>query len=418
MKKGLLLSVVASTMIFAGGDIAPVEPAAAAPVADCSDFYGSIGAYYQTAADDAGDLFATSGPYTGVSASTNFSVTATFGIERTLYNGIGFGAEVSGWTSLGWPDVTNNVTPRVPAGTPNDEAGQLSQLYLTMAFDNTAIKAGRFELPMSLSPFAWTDSWAGAKDVTFEGVLVANTDLADTTLYGAAITKTFAFNTRSKIGSTGDTSLFAMGLVNKSLANTTIKAVGYYSPEYELATATTTGDVYAGFASVDTAVADVKLSAQTGFVGGDTVAFPNATFMFGAKLAGTLGMFDYSVAGSYVNDGDYPLSIVGGPWWMYTANEETGTLVGGTATTALLAKISTKVGIGKLYGSYGYWDADTSIVANGATAIDYSTGIRVGYKFKVAGVNMKAEYRYRSRTDLSGTETKRNRVRLEAQYKF
>ena len=48
MKKGLLLSVVASTMIFAGGDIAPVEPAAPAPAADCSDFYGAVGAYYQT----------------------------------------------------------------------------------------------------------------------------------------------------------------------------------------------------------------------------------------------------------------------------------------------------------------------------------------------------------------------------------
>ncbi len=32
MKKTLLLSVVASTMIMAGGDIAPVEPVVEAPV--------------------------------------------------------------------------------------------------------------------------------------------------------------------------------------------------------------------------------------------------------------------------------------------------------------------------------------------------------------------------------------------------
>jgi hypothetical protein len=50
MKKGLLLSVVASTMIFAGGDIAPVEPAAPAS----ADFWGQIGFYYQAEDIDGG----------------------------------------------------------------------------------------------------------------------------------------------------------------------------------------------------------------------------------------------------------------------------------------------------------------------------------------------------------------------------
>ena len=43
MKKGLLISIAASTMIFAGGDIAPV---ASAPVDNWSGFYGGIQAGY------------------------------------------------------------------------------------------------------------------------------------------------------------------------------------------------------------------------------------------------------------------------------------------------------------------------------------------------------------------------------------
>jgi hypothetical protein len=54
MKKTLLLSVVASTMIMAGGDITPVEPVVEAPVAPVAkatsgwDFKGQAAAYTQT----------------------------------------------------------------------------------------------------------------------------------------------------------------------------------------------------------------------------------------------------------------------------------------------------------------------------------------------------------------------------------
>ena len=52
MKKILLLSVVASTMIMAGGDIAPVEPVVEAPIAEAWNFDGDMVAYTQTADGD------------------------------------------------------------------------------------------------------------------------------------------------------------------------------------------------------------------------------------------------------------------------------------------------------------------------------------------------------------------------------
>ncbi|HEO98145.1 MAG TPA: outer membrane porin, OprD family, partial [Epsilonproteobacteria bacterium] len=50
MKKALLLSVVASSMIMAGGDIAPVEPAVETPAPAVSgwEFSGTGVVYYQT----------------------------------------------------------------------------------------------------------------------------------------------------------------------------------------------------------------------------------------------------------------------------------------------------------------------------------------------------------------------------------
>ena len=57
MKKTLLLSVAASALIMAGGDIAPVEPAVAAPAPSGWDFSGQAVFYYNTMSMYGIDLF-------------------------------------------------------------------------------------------------------------------------------------------------------------------------------------------------------------------------------------------------------------------------------------------------------------------------------------------------------------------------
>jgi hypothetical protein len=413
MKKGLLLSIVASTMIFAGGDIAPVEPAAAAPAADCSDFYGQVGMYYQSEAKgEDQDVFSDD-------ATNNFSLTATIGVEKSIMGGLGFAAEVSGWSTVGLEaggSLNEDGSGHIDGARVGDsEGGALTQLYLTGSFNNTAIKAGRFALPASLSPLTWTDSTAGVKEYTFEGVLVANTDLADTTVYGVYAKNTMNKNSRTVIGQ-DDLGLFALGFVNKSVENTKITAVGYYVPD-----AITADDaVYAAFATVNTKMADYKLDVQAGYVGGDTGASTifklnagdDATFAVGARISGTFGAVSASLAGSYVNDGDFKLGPVGG-YWLYTAGEENYRL-NGLATTAVQAKVSTKLGMGKVYGRVAYYKS-----SDGAGAqIEDTLAARVGYKFKVAGISTKIEYRYRNQTAYDDGESKRQRVRIESTYKF
>ncbi|HGZ70549.1 MAG TPA: hypothetical protein ENK74_04045, partial [Nitratifractor sp.] len=94
MKKGLLLSVVASGFIFAGGNIAPAAPVPAAAPAAC-DFWGSIGARYEF--KDAG----VSGKKFGDKKNNTWKTTVVLGVEKDLGYGFGFGAELAATSQLG-----------------------------------------------------------------------------------------------------------------------------------------------------------------------------------------------------------------------------------------------------------------------------------------------------------------------------
>jgi hypothetical protein len=409
MKKGLLLSIVASTMIFAGGDIAPVEPAAAAPAADCSDFYGSVGAYYQTF-----DIEVTDGTTTVENdgffdkSSSNFNVTAVIGVEKTLFGGIGFGAEVAGWSR-----ISNDIAManRTESG---KEDGELSQLYLTASFGNTAVKFGRFAIPGSLSPLLRTGTTAGVKGITYDGLLIANTDLADTTIYGVWAYRAGTHSTFTKIGA-DETGAFALGFQNKSIANTTITAVGYYGPDF-FTNGTKWNDAMGAALTVNSKFGAYGVDAQITYVDGAIDAAGaelDATMTAALKVNGSFDMFDAWAMVSYVNDGANPSTLAGGSGSLlgdnidHTAGEGFG--VGGG--------LSAKVWTGKAYLNGGYVSYEDKA---GVTDKTHAFAA-VGYKFKVSGINFKAEYKYaKDEFTVAPTtyEVTAQRIRLEAAYKF
>ena len=92
MKKTLLLSVVASTMIMAGGDVAPAPVPAPAPVVEETsgwEFGGQGVLYYQTRDNMAMDLFESE-----VSkAAAGIQLRAE---NKDLLGGFGVGFEISG----------------------------------------------------------------------------------------------------------------------------------------------------------------------------------------------------------------------------------------------------------------------------------------------------------------------------------
>ncbi|HQR74537.1 MAG TPA: hypothetical protein PLH07_03005 [Sulfurovum sp.] len=193
MKKIVLLSVVASTMIMAGGDIVPVAAPAAPVEVSGWDFSGNAVVFYQT--DDT--TWITSRGVTSPVDNSLFSQGASAAdagfqlraVNKDVFAGIGAGMEVSGLATLGLENWMVSDVMQSVDGTSIDNVisgGWISQLYVTYGVNNTSLKAGRQELPQSLSPFAYSEDWNVFKN-TFDSVLLVNTDIPDTTLVGAYV---------------------------------------------------------------------------------------------------------------------------------------------------------------------------------------------------------------------------------------
>jgi len=220
MKKGLLLSVVASGVIFAGGNIAPVQPVQQVAPAAC-DFWGTLALRYD-AIKDANGNFGT--------AKNNKAVAAlAMGVEKQLGYGFGFGAELDGLYAL---DGKFNK---------KSETADLMQAYLTYKAGNTAIKAGRQALPKTVSPWVYTD------------------------LVGAWVASVHDFgNGDKKITGNSDKGLFALGAIYKGIQNTTLSGTLYYIPSEGAK-----GKAISAWTAVQSKVNNVDLGLQLAYAKAD-----------------------------------------------------------------------------------------------------------------------------------------------------
>ena len=300
MKKILLLSVVASSILLAGGDIAPVEEVA--PEVSMWDFSGQAVAFLQTvdAHNDASlfDHYTTYG-------SVGLQLRA---VNKDIFAGIGAGVEVSGiaqsekFSHVTLQTDTNPNGFRFPfqgGGDAQVESAAITQVYLTYGFGNTALKIGRQTLPKSLSPFAYTEGWQVFKN-TLDAALVVNTDLPDTTLVyaavGAANSSIGRLDSFDKINENGNV-VHMLTAQNKSFEGLTLTGTYYYAPDMVgngLDANILWGDAKYKFS-------DYLFAVQGGQLSGDTLEDTNA---FGVMAAGKWDIFGASVAYSSVSDGD------------------------------------------------------------------------------------------------------------------
>jgi hypothetical protein len=205
MKKGLMLSLAASAVLFAGGDIAPVEPVAEAPAAAC-DFYGQVGAY-------AG--------YDITNKSEKIGFAGVLGVERELTSGLTLGFEVQGLSNLRGA-LDNGKTGADKVTYTGAEMGNISQLFLRYNLSNTSIMVGRFEIKPDASPLVNSKPDALGLKKTYNGLMIANSDIADTVIYGG-----YLFSSVSITGKTPMNAVFA-GFQNKSFADTVITGEADY----------------------------------------------------------------------------------------------------------------------------------------------------------------------------------------------
>jgi len=295
MKKTLLLSVVASTMIMAGGTIAPVEPAVEAPApmveASAWNYGGQAVLYTQTIdASGNGDLFGDDSTYAawGVQLRAN---------NADLAYGIGAGVEVSGIvasTGSGVPAVTPGGFYG-SGGNVGTTSGGITQAYLTKGFGDTSIKLGRQQLPKSLSPFAFTEGWQMFKN-TFDAALVVNSSLPNTTLVYA-----FLKNANRSVGAyanedgftkmNGSDGVHMFTAQTKAIDSVTLTGTYYTASDYT--------DII--WIDAKTKMGGFSLAAQAGQTSEDGKDDVTA---FGIKAGGKLGMFNLSAAYSTVSEDD------------------------------------------------------------------------------------------------------------------
>ncbi len=395
MKKGLLLSVVASGILFAGGDIAPVQPVQPTVAPASCDFWGNLAFRYDAIKDDS----------TGADFNAEDNkVTAAIvmGVEKELGYGFGFGAELAGIVKANGKFKNRS------------ETGEISQLYLTYKNNGTALKIGRQTLPKTVSPWAWSDRTATVVDDAFNAVTVVNTSLIkDTTLIGAWVHSIADGGSNTKIAN--DKGLFMLGLINKSVANTTLSMSAYFKPKGTHEALGYLDNGYALWASAETKINNFDLGLQAVYA----KIKPLTKRVGVAAYVGTnFNGLGVKLTGAYIDDGSTPLALstTSGFWGnVGYANEDMGAGSLSDSGKQKIVKLDLDYKLpenyGKIYGGVAYDDYSNSTV-------DKKIAARVGYGFKVSGIDGLVEYRYTQKTPVSGSKVKMHKIRVQGVYKF
>jgi hypothetical protein len=288
----------------------------------------------------------------------------------------------------------------------------ITKAYLTKQLGNTTLKMGRQELPKSLSPLAFTESWNAVKN-TFDAIVAINSDLPDTTLVGAFVSRTNGNGLANDMSTFGDLAggaatkgAYMLTAANKSIANTPITVSYYELPSTELTA------VWADVKANKLGPVNVALqggSIMNGATGGKD------TTSIGAKVTGKAGPANLSLAYSTVDDGDVAIQNVGTgvKTPLYTQMILNQNFISSDSDTVVLKGVI-PAGPGKLIAQYGM-TTDNSAASNDYNELD------VIYKFKALGTNMLAAYVMQStdkKTLAKGTDDANNVIRFWTRYNF
>jgi len=181
MTKTVLLSVVASTMIMAGGDIKPVEPVVETPVAQVEESVGKVSGQLRG--------FYIDRTYSGILENNRNSLAfgGWIGYDTAVWNGLSAGVKFYATEGVKLHDGPYSSASYDPSlyGEDFESYGFIGEAYLNYKIGNTNLKVGRQKLNTPL---------AGADDARmlpnlFEAAVLSNTDIADTTLILAHVTR-------------------------------------------------------------------------------------------------------------------------------------------------------------------------------------------------------------------------------------
>jgi hypothetical protein len=440
MKKGLLLSVIASSFVFAGGVVVP-PPAEPEPA--MWTFGGQLVGYYQTQDQwGTGDLFT---PADTTVAGNEGVANADVGIQLRANGDLGYGFGVgfvlNGLTTFGLETdpAAQYGAMQLPDATAATGAW-ISQAYMTYVMDNTTVKVGRQELPKALSPFAFSETWNVFTN-TFEAAVVINGDLPDTTLVGAWVNRANAngvaldMNAFNKLN--GDDGVFMLTAQNKSIEGLTLTGSFYYAANFAdnhavlsavpALAAGTGNEAMIVWGDANYAMGDYYVAVQGGSIMDDDLATAGSDNLtgFGAKIGGTFGMFGAEVAYSSVDEngveGVVTMTNFGGVKTpLYTQMVLNQGFISWNSDT-IVAKVTADTEYGKFgiaYDMTTYRTAAAPLVgaANVLTDRDY-TELDVTYSTKIGeSTDIFAAFVMQDNADFQADP--QNTVRVWARYNF
>ena len=369
---------------------------------------GQTVVYYQTS--DAGelDMFAENASKANVGIQLN--ATADIG------NGYGLGFQGTALNTVG---VEGNLVDGVMQsglGNNGDTANAadyfaFTKAYLTKKLGNTTLKLGRQELPKKLSPLAFSEGWNVYKN-TFDAVVAINTDVADTTIVGAYVSRSNRHGNLNAFGALDGTvagsddqnnGAYMLTVQNKSVAGLTPTLSYYQLPSSAKAVWL---DVNANMAKL--AGVPVSVALQGGQINTNASGDVDSKAI-GAKVAGKAGPATISLAYSKTNNGAVATRNLGTgvKTPLYTQMIVNQDHISTDADTIVL-KAAMPAGPGKLIAQYGM-TTDNSAAENDYNELD------VIYKFKALGTDMLAAY---VRRDADKAPDPQNIVRVWSRYNF
>jgi len=413
MKKTLLLSVVASTMIMAGGDIAPVEPVVEVPVvagASAWEFGGSAVAFTQTV-DNSGNssLFDSANTYSAVGVQLS-------AVNADLFAGIGAGVEVSAIKS------SSDAGFYTGGGNAGTTSGGFTQAYLTYGVGETSVKLGRQLLPKGLSPFAFSEGWQVFKN-SFDAGLIVNSSIPNTTLVYAAVvnangsvgpyTNDASFN---KINDNGDV-VHMITAQNKSISNLTLTGSYYFAPDFGL----DGNDLSVVWGDAKYNAGSFNVAVQGGQIDPDGLG--DTTAAYGAKIGAKFGMFTAMAAYTSVDDGLVGITNFGtgikSPLYTQMVLNNVGQYHAAPGSDFLKVGATAKVLGGTVKACYGAGTNDSDASKGDYTEFDLMYVTKLTKNLKVFGAYVYTDdSAYTEATATGGRPSANNFVRVWARYSF
>jgi len=390
--------------------------------------------YYQTidkdVADDKG-FFDSSNSRANVGLQLN--------LNADLKNNFTFGSQLS---YLGTAGLENNLVDSVMqqnnSSLINSDSSNdimLTKIFVAKKIGNTTVKIGRQELPKSLSPLAFSEGWNVFKN-TFDAILAVNTDLPNTTLVGAYVSKSnkngFAadisdFSDLTVDGSPVGKGTYLLTAQTTAIPMTTFTAsyytlhnVGDHSP---LGSGANTPSISADAYWLDAKIADkslpmgLSLGIQYGNVDPDTL---EDTTAYGVKI-GAKPMPALTLCAAYtdVDDGSVSVSNVGTgvKTPLYTQMIANQNAIKLDSETYMVKAAYSLGDMGTVIAQYA--DTDAGKVNRNGDNNDYNEFDFV-YKLKAGGVDYLAAYvmtDYDKDSALSSTHDT-DIIRFWARYNF